>query len=79
MAYWTEYIEALYDKRQDVNIQDNDESPQILADQVKDSTLHWKNGKVPGSINITSEKMKSLGGFRIEIIKKCSNGIYNKN
>ena len=78
MERWTDYITEIFnDIREDIEINYNEEGPTILAPEVKDAIRHTHLSKASGPDNITKEEMDALGEFRIEVLTKLLNDIYN--
>jgi hypothetical protein len=78
MKRWSEYTKERYqDEREEIDLEDNQESPCILTKEVEEAIKSMKNGKTPGPDGVTKEEMEVLGDFGIGIITNLLNDIYN--
>ena len=75
---WEEYVSELYnDKRGNPLLVQNVDGEEILLSEVEKAVKELKSGKAPGGDQLTSEMIKALDEFGLEVIHKLVNEICN--
>ena len=75
---WEEYVSELHnDKRGNPPLVQSVDGEEILLSEVEEAVIELKSGKAPGGDQLTSEEIKALDEFELEVIHKLVNEIYN--